>query len=137
LFSVDFTGNYAKGNTKGKLTYKIRKTNENKNLQEVNQQISNNLKLNVKVNQDKKKIRQITDVIPLNKKLDCNNGDVDKCRKKIIGKKNISTMNNDATKLSVEDKYSSNKIQWNQTYKAMNKKKTTTTPASTTTTTKN
>jgi len=46
-------------------------------------------------------------------------------------------MNNDATKLSVEDKYSSNKIQWNQTYKAMNKKKTTTTPASTTTTTKN
>jgi len=54
LFSVDFTGNYANGNSNGKLTYKIRKTNENKNLQEVNQQISNNLKLNVKVNQDKK-----------------------------------------------------------------------------------
>jgi len=48
LFSVDFTGNYANGNSNGKLTYKIRKTNENKNLQEVNQQISNNLKLNVK-----------------------------------------------------------------------------------------
>jgi len=128
LFDVNLTGNYGQGNSKGKVTYKIRKTAENnKNLQDVNQQLTNKLKLKTKVTNKDKKTRSITDVVPLNTKLDCNNGDVDKFRKHLLAK-NISSRNSNSnynsSRLSTEDKYSSNKIQFNFAYKAINKRRT-------------
>jgi hypothetical protein len=54
----------------------------------------------------------------LNKKLGCNNGDVYKYKKDKLEKNISSKCNNlDNKKLKTEDKFSSNKIQWNLNYK--------------------
>jgi len=122
VFEVNLQGNYGNGNSKGVLTYKIRKNEDidgfNEKLDKINEKITKQFKIDLKVKVDTNK-RPMTENMPSN--LVWNNVKMNNyTQHRKVDKTNQSEQK---SKLDVSERFASNRTAFDHSYKNSHSKK--------------